>query len=143
MADITLDIETMQHMAMFERSCGVAPVDCLMTTMAAFFVVPEGAYRRIRASRDVQARLDRFSKRLGRRLEVVERSRDAETFVRGLFRPYGLEEITIESGPDGARARVSVDSRRKGLAIGKGGSNLNALRELARRHAGIQHIVLE
>lgn len=142
MADITLDIETMQHMALFERSCGIAPVDCLMTAVAAFFVVPEGASRRIRASKDVQSRLDRFSKRLGRRLEVVERSRDAESFIRGLFRPYGVEEVTIESGPDGTRARVTVDSRRKGIAIGKGGANLNAMRELARRHAGIQHIVL-
>ena len=141
LAEFTLDLESMQHMALFERQTGVGAVDCLMTPAAAFYVVPEGTlHRAIGAGK---TGLDRLAKKLGRRVEVVELSEDPERFVRGLFHAYGVEGVAMEDGPFGRRARVRVDPHRKGSAIGKGGANLNALRVLAQRHAGIAGIVLE
>ncbi len=140
MTDITLDAETLQQLVLFERSTGVAAIDCLMTPGCAFYVVPEGAGRRLRGAHEA---IDRLSRRLGRRVEVVERAEGPEAFLRSLFRPYGVESVSMEEGPSGVRARVKVDPKRKGLAIGKGGVNLNALRELASRYAEVKHIVLE
>ena len=140
LADFTLDAETLQQLVLFERSTGIAAVDCMLTANCAFYVVPEGAGRRAYGAREG---IDRLSRRLGRRVEVVERAEGPEAFLRSLFRPYGVEDVALEEGPSGVRARVRVDPRRKGLAIGKGGVNLNALRTLARRHAGVEHIVLE
>lgn len=140
MAEITLDAETLQQLVLFERSTGVTAVDCLMTENCAFYVVPEGTGRRLRGAHDA---LDRLSRRLGRRVEVVERVEGPEAFLWSLFRPYGVEAVELEQGPSGLQARVRVDPRRKGLAIGKGGVNLNALRALAGRYAGVARVVLE
>jgi N utilization substance protein A len=141
LTEFTLDLESMQQMALFERQTGVGAVDCLMTPAAAFYVVPEGTLHRVLGTG--RTGLDRLAKKLGRRVEVVELSSDPERFVRGLFHAFGVEEVAMEDVPEGTRARVRVDPHRKGSAIGKGGANLNALRVLAQRHAGIAGIVLE
>jgi len=141
LAEFTLDLESMQQMALFERQTGVGAVDFLMTPVAVFYVVPEGTLHR--AIGPGKGGLDRLAKKLGRRVEVVELQSDPERFVRGLFHAYGVEAVSLEDGPDGRRARVRVDPHRKGSAIGKGGANLNALRVLAKRHAGVAGIVLE
>ena len=141
MTEFTLDLEAIQQMALFERQTGVDAIDYLMTPVAAFYVVPEGTLHRVLNAG--KAGLDRLAKKLGRRVEVVELSADPERFVRGLFHAYGVEGVTMEDGPAGRRARVRIDPHRKGSAIGKGGANLNALRALAQRHAGVAGIVVE
>ncbi len=139
MADITLDGEMLQQIAMFERTTGVPAMDCLLTPGCAYFVVGRGAARRAQRGEGIE----RLSKRLGRRVELVERREGPEAFVRGLFRRYGLESVELEETPEGLRARVRVRITRKAQAIGRGGENLNALRALAARHAGVVSIVLD
>ena len=80
--------------------------------------------------------------RLAEAVRLVELPTDPEAFLKSLFWHYGVEDVSVQEGPDGLHARVSVSPLRKGRAIGKGGENLNALRELARRHVGVAYLAL-
>ena len=139
MVDIKLDLQTIERIAMFERMTGVHAMDCLETQQVAYYVVPRGSVRRLRNGNGVE----RLSKKLGKNVRLVEHRDNPESFLRSLFWHYGVDSATVEEGPSGPQGRVRVSPLRKGAAIGKGGENLNALRELARRHAGLEGIILE
>ena len=139
MADLRLDLQAIEMIALFEKMTRVAAVDMLETERSAYFVVPRGSARRLRDNPGVE----RLSKRMGKAIRFVEQRDKPVEFLKSLFWSYGVEEATVEEGPEGLTGRVRVSPLRKGRAIGKGGENLKALRELARRHAGIVAIVLE
>jgi N utilization substance protein A len=139
LADIKLDLQAIERIALFERMTRVNAIDCIETSQVAYFVVPRGSMHRLKENPGV----DRMSKKMGKALRMVEHRDDAEAFLRQLFWHYGVESASVEDGPQGAQGRVRVSPLRKGRAIGKGGENLNALRELARRHVGLEGIVLE
>ena len=124
---------------MFERFTRVPALDILETERAVYFVVPAGSMRRLKDNRGVEG----LSKRMGRTVRMVELRDEPEDFLKSLFWQYGVEEASLEETPDGLVGRVRVSPLRKGRAIGKGGENLKALRELARRHADIVDIHLE
>ena len=138
MPDIRLDLQAIEMIAMCERMTKVPATDFVETGQIIYFVVPSGSMRKMSGNQGIE----RLSKRLGKTVRMVETSEEPEGFLRNLFWHYGVEEVSIQEGPDGLHARVSVSPLRKGRAIGKGGENLNALRELARRHVGVANLVL-
>lgn len=139
MADIRLDLQAIEMIAMCERMTKIPATDFIETGQVIYFVVPRGSMHKMRGNQGIE----RLSKRVGKAVRMVEVSDEPEGFLRNLFWHYGVEEVSVQEGPDGLVGRVSVSPLRKGRAIGKGGENLNALRELARRHAGIVGVVLE
>jgi N utilization substance protein A len=134
-----LDLQAIETIALFERFTRVPAIDYIETERAVYFVVPEGSMRRLKDNQGV----DRLSKKMGRPLRMVELRKGTEAFLKNLFWQYGVEECSIEETSEGVIGRVRVSPLRKGRAIGKGGENLKALRELAKRHAGIIRIHLE
>lgn len=139
MADIKLDLEAIERIALFERMTRVDALDCVETKQVAYFVVPKGSMHRLKENPGVE----RMSKKMGKTIRLVEHRDDPEAFLKQLFWHYGVESVSVEEGHDGPQGRVRVSPLRKGRAIGKGGENLNALRELARRHVGMSGIILE
>ena len=138
MADIRLDLQAIEMIAMCERMTKVTATDFVETGQTIYFVVPRGSMRKMRGNQGIE----RLSKRVGKAVRMVEASDEPEGFLRNLFWHYGVEEVSVHEGSDGLHARVSVSPLRKGRAIGKGGENLNALRELAKRHVGVTSLVL-
>jgi N utilization substance protein A len=134
-----LDLQAIETIALFEKFTRVPAVDFIETERAAYFVVPAGSMRRLKDNDGV----DRLSKKMGRSVRMVELRDKPDAFLKSLFWQYGVEESSVEDTGEGLVGRVRVSPLRKGRAIGKGGENLNALRELAKRHAGIERIVLE
>ena len=139
MSEFVLDLKAIETIALFERFTRVPAVDYIETERTVYFVVPAGSMRRLQDNQGVE----RLSKRMNRPVRMVELRDTPEAFLKSLFWQYGVEEATIEEGTDGLVGLVRVSPLRKGRAIGKGGENLKALRELARRHAGITNIRLE
>ncbi len=139
MSEFVLDLQAIETIALFERFTRVPAVDYIETERTVYFVVPAGSMRRLKDNQGVE----RLSKRMKRPVRMVELRDTPEAFLKSLFWQYGVEEATIEEGPDGLVGHIRVSPLRKGRAIGKGGENLKALRELAKRHAGITNIRLE
>ncbi len=139
MVDIKLDLQAIERIALFQRMTGVDALDRVETTQVAYFVVPRGSVGKLKDS----ARLERLSKKLEKNVRLIEHRDEPEAFLKSLFWHYGVENVSVEQGPQGRQGRVRISPLMKGRAIGKGGENLKALRDLAKRHVGLEGIVLE
>jgi N utilization substance protein A len=76
----------------------------------------------------------RMQKVLGKKIEMVEYSENPEEFVGNMFRPALLSRVAEE-----ADGRVNIVIEKKGdlgIAIGKGGANVEKARLLFRRFFG-------
>jgi N utilization substance protein A len=138
-SELKLDLQAIELIALFERFTRVQANDFLETPQVAYFVVPRGSLGRLKESRG----LEKLGKKLGKTVRLVEHRDEPVDFLRSLFWHYGVEEVSCDKGPEGLVGRVRISPLRKGRAIGKGGENLKALRELAKRHVGIGHLILE
>jgi N utilization substance protein A len=134
-----LDLQAIETIALFERFTRVPALDYIATERTVYFVVPAGSMRRLKDNKGVE----RLSQKMGKPVRMVELREEPDAFLKSLFWQYGVESTSIEQTPEGLVGRVTVSPLRKGRAIGKGGENLKALRELAKRHAGIERIHLE
>jgi N utilization substance protein A len=139
LTEVRLDLQAIETIAMFEKHTRVTALDYIETDRTVYFVVPKGSRHRLKDNQGVE----RLSKKLGKNVQAIELRQDPEAFLRSLFWAYGVEEASIEERANGPVGRVRVSPLRKGRAIGKGGENLKALRELARRHAGLVDVILE
>jgi len=72
---------------------------------------------------------------LGKRIEMVESAEDPESFIRNIFRPAEIEKISGLSG----ESPVTVYLKKRGdlgIAIGRGGCNIEKARVLLKRFFG-------
>ena len=81
------------------------------------------------------ANIEKLSRMLGKRIEMVEYNEIREVFIRNMFRPAEVSRVSI---PDGAGPiHIIITSRSNlGLAIGKGGANIEKVRLLVKRFFG-------
>jgi NusA family KH domain protein, archaeal len=78
----------------------------------------------------------------GKRIKVVEHSEDLREFLISAMLPANVKDVEIVERDGKVTAIVHVSEEEKGKAIGKGGRNLKAVKELARRHFGVERLVL-
>ena len=125
-------------MALFSDVTGVDVRDCIIDpdTGTIVFVVPPGKAGLAIGSRGANVR--RLSKILGKRIEVVEWADNLEDFVKNLFLParvLGTSLMKLRDGKKVLYVRVNPDD--KGLAIGKGGRNVNKAKTILKRYFDI------
>jgi len=80
--------------------------------------------------------IKRMQKVLGKKIEMVEFSEDPDEFIANMFRPALLS--AVKKDDDG---RVSIVLQKRGdlgIAIGKGGANVEKARLLFRRFFGTE-----
>ncbi|MBX0295392.1 NusA-like transcription termination signal-binding factor [Haloarcula nitratireducens] len=79
--------------------------------------------------------------RLGRDVKLVEDAETAENFVANALAPAAVYNVTVSENDDTV-AYVEVAQEDRGAAIGREGRNIDAARQLAKRHFGIDGIEL-
>lgn len=80
--------------------------------------------------------IKRMQNVLGKRIEMVEYSENLEEFVSNIFRPAEIRNVRKKEDPN----RIDVFLEKKGdlgIAIGKGGCNIEKARILVKRFFGI------
>ena len=87
--------------------------------------------------------ISRVRKMMGRGIEVVEHSDDAVEFVKNLFSLARIKNVSLANKKGKNIAIVEVDERDKGLAIGRDGCNILKAKVLAKRHHGIDDIMVK
>jgi N utilization substance protein A len=76
----------------------------------------------------------RMQKVLGKKIEMVEYSENPDEFIANMFRPALLSEVKKD---EAGRVTIILEKRSDlGLAIGKGGANVEKARLLFRRFFG-------
>ncbi|MHC1570308.1 MAG: NusA-like transcription termination signal-binding factor [Methermicoccaceae archaeon] len=143
MGEIRLTEDEMGHISLFEELTGAHAVDCLVDDEVdrVVFVVKDGEMG-LAIGRGGE-NIHKVRDALGKRIELVEFSEDAEQFVKNLLKPATVEGVEVVEKEERRIAYVEVKSDEKGLAIGKGGKNVQKARTLLQRHYDVDNVVIE
>jgi N utilization substance protein A len=153
---VTLSDDARRRIAAFEEVTGVSAMDCLAFDPAEagseadsndrdvddprlVFLVPAGEMAGAigpdgRTVRTVE-------RKLGADVALVEDADTAEAFVASALAPAAVYNVTISENSTTV-AYAEVDPADTGVAIGRGGQNIEAARRLAKRHFDIDDIQL-
>ena len=88
-------------------------------------------------------KIKRFRRMTNKQVEIYEYIDDAERYIRNALKPAKVKEIRLVDRVGGDRiAMVNVESKDKGIAIGRNGQNIKKIRFLAQRYFGLDTIVI-
>ncbi|MDD4299616.1 MAG: NusA-like transcription termination signal-binding factor [Methanomicrobium sp.] len=138
MGEIVLNEQSLQLMKQFEDITGAGSRDCIVDERneRLIFVINPGDMGRAIGKQG--ASIKKASEDLGKKIEVVEFSNDAEQFIKNCFLPARVVSVQIEENEEGEYvANVDIEEEDRGIAIGKGGKNIFKANKLAERQHDI------
>ena len=138
---VTLDDRARRYIAAFEDVTDATAIDCVVDDDhdRVVFVVTTGEMGQ--AIGQDGGRIELLRERLGRDVELVEDAPTPEGFVANALTPAAVYNVTISENRD-IVAYVEVDHDDRGVAIGKGGKNIQMAKTLAKRHYDVDDIQL-
>jgi N utilization substance protein A len=125
------DADTMQLIAGFENLTGTEVRDVIKNDVIYFLVNPGKAALAI--GKGGQA-VQEAERQLNKPIRIFEWAENPEQFIKNLI--PSVKKIEL----NGEKAIVTVDPKERGSVIGKGGSNVNVLRELLSRNSPIKEL---
>ena len=138
MSEIMFSNEDMQIIKMASNVIKIDILDCLITDDKIIFIVKKG---QLGAAIGVKARnLEKLRNLFRKNIKFIEFDSDKERFIINLCKPYKIKEITFDGKDDLTVAKINVEHSDKSKLIGKGGSNIAIIRQLARRHHTIKDV---
>jgi len=141
MADIYLSNENMQYINMVSKTTKTDIIDCIISEDHLVFIVKKG---QLGAAIGKKAKnLEKLRILFKKNIKFVEYDEDKEKFVQNLCKPYKIKSISLEKEGDLVIAKIEVDLSDKSKIIGKGGRNIEIIRELARRHHSIKDVQIK
>ncbi len=132
---VKLATEAIRTIALFEKVTKVHAKDCLITNNSIYFLVDESKVGLAVGKNGSQVR--ELRRMFRKQIRLFGYSEDPETLIRNMI--PGLKNIRLGNGS----AVVSVDPRERLPVIGKSGENINAVRELLKRHCSIVSLKLK
>jgi N utilization substance protein A len=138
MGQVTFNEDTLGYVTIFQNVTLCTVMDCVDTGDKIIFVVGKGeASKAIGRKGETVARVRLLLKR---DIQVIEFSEKPEEFVANVFHAYDVKKVEIEDRDGVTHATVTVESTKKGRAIGKEGKNLRMARDLIARHHAIESV---
>jgi len=138
MGQVTFNEDTLGYVTIFQNVTMCTVMDCVDTGDKIIFVVGKGeASKAIGRKGETVARVRLLLKR---DIQVIEFSEKPEEFVANVFHAYDVKKVEIEDRDGITHATVTVESTKKGRAIGKEGKNLRMARDLIARHHAIESV---
>ncbi|MDI9646221.1 MAG: NusA-like transcription termination signal-binding factor [Archaeoglobales archaeon] len=137
---LKLSDESIRYLTLFENLTGASVKDCLIFDEKVIFVVRKGDMGVAIGKGGIN--VEKAKELIGKKIEIIEHSDDPAEFIANIFKPISVKVKIMEK--DGKNvAQISVSPDLKGIVIGKGGKNINKAKELARRHHGIEDIIVK
>ena len=141
MTDILLSNQDMQFINMASNVTKTHIMDCINLEDRIIFIVQKG---QLGAAIGIKAKnLERLRSLFKKIIKFVEFDDNKETFIINLFKPYKINNVTLEGEEDALVAKVEVNISDKSKIIGKGGRNIEIIRNLARRHHAIKDVQIK
>lgn len=140
-ARISWSNQELSFIGFFENATGTRAIDCVMANndKTVFFLLKPEDAERIRHGYRIL--FQHFSRRIGREVQIIEFHENVETFLKRALHPVKVLEIRVENGAKGGRVcYITVDDVDKGRAIGRNGFRIQGIREIARRHFGLNDV---
>ncbi|MFO1533997.1 MAG: NusA-like transcription termination signal-binding factor, partial [Thermoplasmatota archaeon] len=123
--------ETLRLFALFEQLTGARVKDVVEEDDRNTFLVEEGQVGK--AIGKGALNLQRLREHLKKDIEIVGYAKDPQQFVANLFHRFNVESIEWEDRNGDIIAHVKIPQEDRGKAIGKGGRNIQLVRQLAKR----------
>ena len=143
LSNIKITENEMKYISLLENMTGATIVDCIVDENkdAVIFAVKKGEVG-LAVGRGGE-KIKRFRRMTNKQVEIFEYINDPEKFVRNALKPARVKEMRLVDRVCGSRiAMVTVESKDKGIAIGKNGQNIKKIRFLAKRYFGLETIVI-
>ena len=132
MMKLKIDTETFRIISIFERVARVQPKDCILSENSAYFLIdPDGMPLAIGKQGSTAKKLSRI---LAKEVRIFQYSSDPSTLIKNLV--PSAENIEVS----GSSAKLSIPAKDKSAAIGRGGKNINVIKEFLERHCGITEV---
>lgn len=84
----------------------------------------------------------RVREQMDKDIDVVEYAEQAERFAANVLTPARIQKVKLETHEGKKVVHITMASREKGRAIGKGGRTIARARLLLKRHFNIDDIII-
>lgn len=143
LSNIKITENEMKYMALLENMTGATVVDCIIDEAGdtVIFAVKKGEVG-LAVGRGGE-KIKRFRRMTNKQVEIFEYIADPEKFIRRALKPAKVKALRLVDRVDGGRiAMVNVETKDKGIAIGRNGQNIKKIRFLAKRYFNLDNIVI-
>ena len=138
MTDIMLSNENMQYINMASKITRAGILDCVITDDKLVFIVSQG---QVGIAIGAKAKnLEKLRNMFKKSIKFIEYSDNKEKFIE---KPYKIKKIELEGKDENTIAKVEVDTSDKSKIIGKGGKNIEVIRQLAQRHHNFKDVQIK
>lgn len=139
---LKLDLDSIKLIAVFEGITKASVKDCIVEDGRLVFVVNSGAMGAAIGKNG--SNIQKAQQMLGRGIKVVEHSEDVVQFTKNLLDNVTPKSIQVEKD-EAQKPRfvyVNIGAKKRGLAIGRDGANLERIKLLLQRHHGIEDVIV-
>ena len=141
MTDIFLSNENIQYINMTSKITKASILDCVITEEKLVFIVSQG---QVWIALGAKAKnLEKLRNMFKKSIKFIEYSDDKEKFIANLCKPYKVKKIELDGEDENTIARIEVEIGDKSKIIGKGGKNIEIIRQLAQRHHNFKDVQIK
>lgn len=143
LSNIKITENEMKYIALLENMTGATVLDCIIDEEAdtVIFAVKKGDIGLVVGRGGEKIR--RFRKLINKNVEVFEYIENPEKFIRNALKPARVKDLRLVDRVDGGKiAMVNVETKDKGIAIGKNGQNIKRIRLMAKRYFNLENIII-
>jgi N utilization substance protein A len=133
----TLTNEEIQMINLLESITGAKATDAIITDNSVIFIVEKEDLGKAIGKKGNNVL--RLRKVLDRDVEVIAYAPDLKEFLKSVFYPVEIKEITVSEG-DKRVVTLQVDPKNKGLAIGRRGEKIDKARVLVKRYFNFDNL---
>ena len=139
--NIKITENEMKFIQLLQNMTGATVVDCIVDDETIMFTVKKGEVGL--AVGKGGEKIKRFRSMTNKQVEIYEYMNEADKFIKNALKPAKVKDIRLVDRMEGKKiAMVNVDTKDKGIAIGKNGDNIKKIRFLAKRYFQLDTVVI-